>query len=307
MLRLFVIGLSRLISALPLTFALALGRRLGWVFDYVIRYHRRDAIEALRFSLPEKTAAERRQILKRMYLNLGMTLIEELRMSRVTDQYMRDHVSWENESYARDILKVGKGVLVLSAHMGNWDLLCSIAPHFNYPVTIITKNIKNKGINEFWMESRRRFGLKFVPAHNSYRQCLAALRRNEIVGFILDQNMIWQEGIFVEFFGRLACTTPGLAFMAAQSGAAVLPVFMLRQPNGRHLVKVFPPLAPPPDRKPETILAYTQLYTKTIEDMVRQYPDQWIWIHRRWHTTTSEPDMPEGMKIPPRTGNQQSA
>lgn len=280
-------GLSRLFSALPLHWALAIGRRLGWIYGYVIRYHRLDAIEALRRGLPEKTDAERRKILKKMYLNLGMNLVEEFRMSCVTDSYLHDFVSWEGEAYAHEVLAKGKGLLVLSAHTGNWDLLCSIAPRSLGPSTIITKNIKNSSLNEFWMESRRRFGLKFVPAHNSYRLCLTALRKNEVVGFILDQNMIRTEGLFVNFFNKPACTTPGLAYMAAQSGAAVVPMFMLRQPDGHHLIKALPPISPPPDRKPETILAYTQRYTQIIEDIVRQYPEQWIWIHRRWRTTSA--------------------
>jgi KDO2-lipid IV(A) lauroyltransferase len=205
-------------------------------------------------------------------------------MGRVTEDYLRDYVVWEDEVHMRNVLAAGKGLLVLASHMGNWDLLCTMAPHFNFPSTIITKKIKNESLNRFWMEARARFGLKFVPAHNSYRQCLAALRKNEIVGFVLDQNMIRTEGIFVDFFGKPACTTPGLAYMSAQSGAAVTPVFITRQPGGRHIVKVLPAIPPPPDRKPETVRLYTQQYTRIIEDMIRQYPDQWIWIHRRWRT-----------------------
>ena len=277
-------GVSKFFSAMPLNQALAVGRGLGWFYGSVIRYHRQDAIEALRRSLPEKTEAERRRILANMYRNLGMNVAEDLRLAHVTDEYLRDYVSWEGEAHAHDVLAAGKGLLVLSCHMGSWDLLCSIAPHFEYPTTIITKNIKNDSVNRFWMQARERFGLKFVPAHNSYRLCLSALRKNEIIGFILDQNMIRTEGIFVEFFGKQACTTPGLAFLSAQSGAAVVPVFMIREANGHHRVIALPPIAPPPDRKPETIAAYTQQYTKVIEEMVRQYPDQWIWIHRRWKT-----------------------
>ena len=278
-------GLSKLFSAMSLKRALAIGRGLGWFYGSVIRYHRRDAIEALRRSLPEKTEVERLRILADMYRNLGMNVAEDLRLSHVTDEYLRNYISWEGESYAHEVLAAGKGLLVLSSHMGSWDLLCSIAPHFEYPTTIITKNLKNDSVNRFWMEARKRFGLKFVPAHNSYRLCLGALRKNEIIGFILDQNMIRTEGIFVDFFGKPACTTPGLAFLSAQSGAAVLPVFMIRQADGHHLVKALSPIPPPPDRKPETIATYTQQYTKAIENMVRQYPDQWIWIHRRWKTT----------------------
>jgi KDO2-lipid IV(A) lauroyltransferase len=289
MLQLILQSLSRFFCSLSLHRALAVGRALGWIYGTVIRYHRRDALDALRRSLPEKTEAERVQILRSMYRNIGMNLAEEFRMPQVNDEYLNEYISWEGDQYSREVLTAGKGLIVLAAHFGNWDILCTIAPHFVHPTTIITKAIKNKSVNAFWMKSRERFGLKFVPAHNSYRQCLSALRHNEIVGFVLDQNMIRTEGIFVDFFGKPACTSPGLAFMAAQSKAAVVPVFIIRLPHGKHLVKALPPIPPPPDRKPDTILTYTQLYTKTIEDMIRQYPDQWIWIHRRWRTTPENP------------------
>ncbi|MEI6515526.1 MAG: lysophospholipid acyltransferase family protein [bacterium] len=284
MLLIILKGLARFFSALSLPAALTLGRGLGWVYGSVIRHHRKDAVEALRRSLPEKTEVERKAILKQMYRNLGMNIAEEFRLGSVSSDYLAKNILWEGEAHAHNILSAGKGLLVLTAHMGNWDLLCTIAPRFNYPTTIITKNIKNNAINKLWMEARARFGLKFVPAHNSYRQCLTALRKNEIVGFVMDQNMIDKEGIFVDFFGKPACTTPGLAYMSAQSGAAVVPVFMIRLDNGRHLVKCLEPIAPPPDRNPETIRKFTQLYTQVIEDAIRQYPAQWIWVHRRWKT-----------------------
>lgn len=290
-------GISRLFGAIPLHTALRIGRGLGWFYGTVIRHHRRDAASALRRSFPEKSDAERQAILLEMYKKLGMNAAEELRMPTVSDAYLRDNILWDDESIIRDALAKGKGLLTLTAHLGNFDLLCTIAPHFNYPTTIITKTIKNRAINAWWMEARSRFGLKFLPAHNSYRQCLSALRKNEIVAFILDQNMINTEGIFVDFFEKPACTSPGLAYMSAQSGAPVVPVFMIRLENGLHRVKILPAVAPPPDRKPETIRQFTQLYTKIIEDVIREYPDQWIWVHRRWKT------VPEAMQ-PARTGQQ---
>jgi KDO2-lipid IV(A) lauroyltransferase len=276
--------LSNIFGVLSLHRALALGSAVGWFYGLVIRHHRRDAAEALQRSLPEKTDAERKRLLNQVYRNLGMNAAEEMRMPTVTTAYLQDYVIWDNDAPLREVLAAGKGALALTAHVGNFDLLCTIAPKFNFPTTIITKVIKNKAINDWWMAARSRFGLKFLPAHNSYRQCLGALRKNEIVAFILDQNMIDTEGIFVDFFGKPACTSPGLAYMSAQSGAAVVPVFMIRLENGRHRVKVMPPIPPPPDRKPETISHYTQLYTKIIEDVIREYPDQWIWVHRRWRT-----------------------
>jgi KDO2-lipid IV(A) lauroyltransferase len=284
MLLLMLKALCKFLGWLPLPAALALGRGLGWFYGHVIRHRRHDAEEALRFSFPDKDDSERRRILDTMYLNLGMNVVEEFRLLSMSTEYLDKYITWENDQPARDVLAAGKGLLVLTGHMGSWDLLCSIAPKFNFPTTIITKKIKNKAINALWMDVRSRFGLKFVPAHNSYRQCLTALRHNEIVGFAIDQNMIDTEGIFVDFFGKPACTTPGLAYMSAQSDSAVVPVFMLRAPDGRHVVKTCQAIPPPPDRKPETIREYTQRYTKVMEDIIREYPDQWIWIHRRWKT-----------------------
>ena len=219
-----------------------------------------------------------------MYANLGMNLVEVFRLGKVTDEFLRANIDIEGEEYAREALARNKGAVILTAHMGNWDLLCTVVPRLGYPLTVISKDIKNEGLNEFWMNIRQKFGVKFVPAHHSYRACLTALRKNELIGFILDQNMIRTEGVFVDFFGKPACTTPGMAYMSAQSGAPVVPVFMLRRENGRHLVKVLPLIDPPPNREPEVIREFTQRYTKIIEEMIRQYPDQWIWIHRRWRT-----------------------
>ena len=282
--KLILTAITAFFSCLPLGVALAIGRGLGWIYGSVIRYHRQDAIEALKRAFPQKPQSEILEIVRRMYANLGMNLVEVLRLGKVTDEFLRDSIQVEGEEHGRTALLRNRGAVILTGHLGNWDLLASIVPRLGYPLTVISKDIKNKGLNEFWMKIRQRFGVKFVPAHNSYRTCLTTLKKNELIGFILDQNMIRSEGVFVDFFGKPACTTPGLAYMSAQSGAPVVPVFMLRRGNGCHVVKVLPPLDPPPNREPATIQEFTQRYTKIIEDVVRQYPDQWIWIHRRWKT-----------------------
>ncbi len=272
------------LSSVALPGALAVGRAMGWVYGSVVRYHRSEALAALRRSFPERSEAEVRAIVKRMYANLGMNLAELCRLDKVTDEHLRDFIRWEGEEHLRGALARGKGALVLTAHVGNWDLICAASPKFGIPLTIITKDIKNKALNDFWMKIRQRFGLRFVPAHRSYRACLHALKDNGVVGFVLDQNMIRTEGVFVDFFGRPACTTPGLAYLSAQSGAPVVPGFMVREEGGRHRVTFLPPIEPPPDREPATVQRFTQQYTKIIEDKIRQHPDQWIWIHRRWRT-----------------------
>jgi KDO2-lipid IV(A) lauroyltransferase len=288
--KLILSAIAAFFSCLPLGAALAIGRRLGWVYGSVIRYHRQDAIDSLTRAFPEKPQYEILEIVRRMYANLGMNLAEVFRLGKVTDEFLRENIEFEDGEHVRAALLRNRGAVILTGHLGNWDLLAAIAPRLGYPLTVISKDIKNKGLNEYWMNIRQRFGVKFVPAHNSYRACLTALKKNELIGFILDQNMIKTEGVFVDFFGKTACTTPGLAYMSAQSGAPVVPVFMIRRENGRHLVKVLPLLDPPPNREPETIREFTQRYTKIIEDIIREYPDQWIWIHRRWKTVPMATD-----------------
>ena len=272
------------LSALPLSWALAVGRGVGWVYGNVVRYHRKDALDALRRAFPDKSLRDLQEIRARMYRNLGMNFVEVCRLPRTTEAHLDECVQWVGDDHLRNALARGKGAIALVAHLGNWDLLCTLTPRRGFPLTIITKDIKNPALNEFWMNLRLRYGLKYVPAHNSYRDCLRTLKKNEVIGFILDQNMTRDEGIFVDFFGRPACTSPGLAFMSAQSGAPVVPVRIVRVEDGRHEVHFLPPIDPPPDRKPETVREYTQKYTSVLEQIIRQYPDQWIWIHRRWRT-----------------------
>ena len=269
---------------MPLPRALALGRGLGWVFGSVVRYRRRDAVEALARGFPDKTPREIRGIVRSMYAHLGTCFVEFCRLGRRLDEYVEDLIEWDGEERVRDAMGEGKGLLVLTGHVGNWELLGAFSRRMGHPMTVIVKRIKNAAVNDFWFAERGQFGPKYVPSRNAYRPCLAALKRNEIVGFILDQNMRRSAGIFVDFFGRPACTSPGLAYLSHQSGAAVIPVFLVRQQGGRHRVYVGPAIEPPPDRTPETIRAYTQRYTRVIENAIREHPEQWIWVHRRWRT-----------------------
>ena len=286
MLKFILTRLAHVLAALPLRLALALGRGLGWVYGNVVRYHREDAFEALRLSLPELDEATRRGVVKRMYASLGMNVVESMRLAggkpRRLDELV--HIAPTDVDRLKETLARNQGVLILTAHIGNYDLLSVRAPDLGWPLMILSKDIKNKALNDFWMASRAKYGLQMVPAHNSYRACRAALKRNELIGFILDQNMIDKEGVFVEFFGRPACTSHGLAFMAAQTQAPIMTAFIVREPHGDHRMYLGELLEPPPDREPETMQAATQQYTKIIEDFIRQHPDQWIWIHRRWRT-----------------------
>jgi len=278
-------------ARLPLAVALRLGNALGWIFGSVIRHRRRDAFDALRRSFPEKTAPEIRAIVNGMYRNFGVNLIEILRLAGGSLDEFKDRIAIEGRETVDMALQRGKGVFILTAHFGNWDLLGMFTVKHGYKLTIISKDLKNKTVNAMWMMLRDKFGVGIIPAHNSARASLKVLKRNELIGFILDQNRPLDQGIFVDFFGRPACTSPGLAILSAQTQAPIVPVFIHRTPDGNHLLQILPIIEPPADREPETVRAETQKYTKIIEDQIRRHPEQWIWLHRRWKTRPL-PDCP---------------
>lgn len=283
MLAWFLKSMAKGVACLPARWAQALGRGAGWVLAHGMRLRRTYVLEVLARSFPEKTPDEHRAIYAAMCRHQALNLVEILRFAGGREEEIRARIEVSGEEVVKQALERGKGVLVLIAHFGNYDLMGLFASRLlGYPVTIITKTLKNQRLNELWWELRQKAGLKTLPSHNAYRACVRALRRNELVGFMLDQNRPSGQGVFVDFFGKPASTTPGLAMMSAQTGAPVVPVFMRRMPDGRHVLEARPVIEPPPDRKEETLRACTAAYTKIIEDEIRRDPAQWMWLHKRW-------------------------
>lgn len=275
--------LMRFFSALPLWLARGVGRGMGFLAYLLVRRHRRTNLAEMARCFPATSRRELKRRLCRVYQGMAVNYIEVFRWIGGKQGELDSQARMSGEEHLDAALSRGRGALILTAHTGNWDLLGLWASR-RVKLTIISKDLRSAGANRFWMEARARCGLNILPAHQSYRACLSVLRRNEVLGFILDQNMTRMEGIFVEFFGKAACTTPGLAFMAAHSKAPVVPAFMIREADGSHRIELHPPIDPPPDREAETLRAATQLYTRLIEDVIRRHPDQWIWMHRRWRT-----------------------
>ena len=277
-------SLSWFFGALPLPVALAAGRGLGWIYGSVLRFRRAEVLATLQRSFPERSLKDLKRIRSSMYANLGMNVVESLRVAGIDQNFVDRHITLLGEERIDEARKEGSGVLVLTAHVGNWEMLCVIAPMFGHRLTIVAKAMKSESLTRFIKQTRGRFGTRALPSKNVYRECLRVLRNKETLGFILDQNRTQVDGVFVDFFGKPACTSIGLALLSYQAKAPVVPVFAVRKPGGHHEMHLLPVIEPPPNREPETIRAYTQRYTTEIENMIRQYPDQWIWVHRRWRT-----------------------
>ncbi len=263
---------------------------MGWILGRLFRYRRGEVIQTIQGCFPEKDITAVCRLVDDMYANLGQVIIETLRFGLLSPEWMERHIEFHGMELIQAELRRGRGAIMLTAHIGNFQLPAMIAGFWEMPITIIIKNLKPAALNEYWAAIRRRLSVKSLPHHGSFRACLAVLKANEILGFMLDQNMKRHEGIFVEFFGRPACTSPGLAYLSALSGSPVIPVFITRRHDGTHRIDVMPAMSPPADRQPETIHQATQAYTAIIESAIRKHPDQWIWIHRRWRTQP-QPDI----------------
>jgi KDO2-lipid IV(A) lauroyltransferase len=298
-------SLEYVIGALPMRTAIRTGQALGWFAGSVIRFRRREVEQTLRTCFPNKSDEDIRSTARNMYLHLGGSATELFwYCRRGTGAFAPQMIFSKEQSALVEELKArNKGVLVLTAHIGNFELFGTFAALFGHSVTAVVKPIKNAGVQRFWNEQRDTLRFDVLPWRSSYRECVRKLRNNEMVAMIMDQNTVRSQGVFVDFFDRPACTTQGLALLASQSGAPVLPAFMVQRENFKHELVFSEVIEPPPDKSPETIQTYTQKYTAVIESWIREYPEQWIWLHRRWRTQPK----PEPESIHETTQSQQVA
>jgi KDO2-lipid IV(A) lauroyltransferase len=250
----------------------------------VVRHRRRDAREALARCLPERTPAEQKRILNAMYRHLGMTVFEQLRISVHGLRVFEKRIDIDGLDTFRAAATSPHGSLVLMAHLGNWELCGYASQLSDCPISVVVKKMRSPRFEAYLTRTREQMNLRMLPAGTSIRACIKALRQGEFLAMILDQNSRRSRGVFVDFFGRPACTTTGLALLAAQTQIPVFPIFVLRCPNGRYRMIIQDPVPPPADRKPESMKQATQQYTRILEDMIRAHPEQWIWIHRRWRS-----------------------
>ncbi len=177
-----------------------------------------------------------------------------------------------------------QGVLVLTAHLGNWELLAVLAPLLNLKANILYRPMDFAPLDRYFVRSRTRFGTSVIPTAHSMRKILSALHDGEAIAMLMDQNVDWYEGVFADFFGHPACTNKGLALIAMKTGCPVVPVFMSHDENG-FIAEILPeiPLIRTGD-KIKDVEENTRQYNHAIESVIRKYPDQWFWVHQRWKT-----------------------
>lgn len=277
----FLNALSLILSWLPLGAVRKLGACLGRLLGLFSRrkLEIRDRIAHCLAVDP----AEAKRIMWRMYANLGITLLETLRLPHTRE-----------EELLREIQYIGfeklnachHAYIAAVAHTGNWEwMAAATTPKLGAELNIVVKALKPQSLNEWITACRSKYGTRVHDRRGSSRSLIQVLKQGKPLGFMVDQNAKRNWGIFVDFFGTPACTTDGLAHLAAISNKPVFPVFCRRNPGTYSLVvEIGEEISYPRDRSAEEIERVTRAVTRALEDFIRRYPDQWIWMHRRWRT-----------------------
>src|ERR1022692_4170325 len=276
----------KILGALPRPVAGAIGIGLAWVVYLLHVRLRQVGMRNLAMAFPEKSEAERARILRGEFASLGRQLAEVCHFPKYTLENVEQVVVYDGlENYQQAYVR-GKGVLFLTAHFGGWELSAFTHSLHGHWMHVVMRPMDNEYLDQLLQHYRTMHGNKTVAKDDFVRGLLAAMKAGETVGILMDTNMTPPQGIFVEFFGIPACTASGLARIALRTDAAVVPGFTIWDPALRKYRLRFDPALEliRTGHLEADIAANTQMFTKVIEDYVRKYPDQWLWVHRRWKT-----------------------
>jgi len=280
----FLCLLTYLLRLFPLKINLWFAAALGQLLYHLNRKHKKRALDNLKHSFPGKKQAELDKIIWNMYINLAKAYIEFLYIPGLNKDYIKKKVNIIGKENLDKALKKKKGVISITGHIDNWELLGAILVKVGYPVSAIYHPMKNPYSNRFINRIRQKAGMNLIPLNNSFRLSLQALRQNHLLGLIADQDA-GSDGVFVNFFNRPASTAKGPAYFAIKTKAPVLLFTLVRDNKNNHTLYISSPLKIKITGHTEKDIYYnTKLWSDELEKWVRLYPDQWFWVHRKWHT-----------------------
>ena len=256
-----------------------------FLFYHIGTKNRLITLHNLMRSFPEKDTDEIISITKGVYRHFAIVAAEFFDMPYISKENISKWVDVDGLENYQTAISQGKGVLSIVAHFGNWELMTIAVPFYLKPMYIVYRPLDNKVIDNIVEYVRTLQGNELIPKGGSGKRIMDLLKDNQIIGILSDQNVSKREGVFVDFFGRTACTGVGLAVMAMRSGAPVIPAFMARQKSGKYKLILKPAIEAVCTEDYETDLRVnTQRFTKIVEEIVREYPEQWFWFHQRWKT-----------------------
>ena len=289
---------SFIFTRLPYSWVKRLARFwIGAGFLFVGR-QKRIAEDSLRIAFGrELNADERNRIIRRNFENLGMAMIELMYLMAHPD-LIASFMSIEGEEHLKRSLAKGRGVILVSAHFGNFPLMLLWLAQRGYPMNAIIRPTRDAKVEAYFQKQRKKLGLNTIysqPRKTCVDQTIRALRRNEVVFIPLDQNFGSKGGVYVDFFGQKAATATGPVVFARRTGADLLPIFVIRRGEGHHIVVEPPFELETRSSDEETVGVNVARITRLIEQYIRRYPHEWGWMHRRWKSRPPEEQPSRGV------------
>lgn len=264
-----------------------LGGWIGTLLFYLLRRERARSLESLKIAFGvSKAERDLNEIMKKSFQNLGKGLIEILNFQSLSEDEINALVTIEGEEYLKEAEADGNGTILITGHIGNWELMAAVLSVRGYPLHVIAAPLYDPRIDEWIVRLRARFDIETISrgSPSSSKKILGVLRKKEILGLLIDQDT-QANGVFVNFFNKKAYTPGGAAQLALKSGATTLMCFVTRLPNNRHRINIEKPMTlTQTDDHQKDVEVNTARFTSRIEEHIKQYPDQWVWMHRRWKT-----------------------
>lgn len=279
-------ALVKLLGMLPRVWARAAGIGIAFLVYLLHGRLRRVGLRNLELAFPDMPKRRRKQLLRAEFRTLGRHLADFCHFPRCNPQNISQLAVYDGfENYERAHRR-GKGVLFLTAHLGGWEVGSFAHSLYGHPLQVVVRALDNPYLDELVQRHRTLGGNRTFEKQDFARGLLSAMRAGETVGLLMDTNMTPPQGVFVPFFGHAACTASGLARVAMKTDAAVVPAFTIWDQQLRKYRIHFAPMLhlTRTNDFERDVIANTALFTRVIEDYVRQYPEQWLWVHRRWKT-----------------------
>ncbi|MBF0211479.1 MAG: lysophospholipid acyltransferase family protein [Desulfamplus sp.] len=282
--------IMNLLGLIPRRVGKFLGDVLGLIWFKIDKRHREITLENISLSLGTKSNAENRLtkideliLAKKVFKNIAGMLFELGWAYRLKKEDLPKYFTLKGVEHLKKAHEKGKGVLFLLAHIGNWELLVASIALTGYKSSAIYRKLDFAPLERLILEMRQKYGTVMIPLRGASKQIDKLLANQEIVGTLIDQGVDWYKGVFVDFFGRPACTNSGVASLVLKTDAPVLPAYIIRDGYINHIMHFEPEitLVRTGDRIKD-IEINTQNYTSAVESLIRQHPDQWFWVHNRW-------------------------
>jgi KDO2-lipid IV(A) lauroyltransferase len=286
----FEYALARLLfyamGNLPPRIAVTVGRALAFATYLVVPRLRRIGDLNLRMACPMMSPGERKRLLRRSMLNLGRHMGAFTGLARISPEELRRSVDCEGLEHIEAARQQGHGVILPSAHLGAWELMSFAMTAFGFPFDFLVRRIENPAVERLIDAIRTRFGNRAIDKRSAARAMLNTLRSGNLLALLVDINVVRDKGIFVDFFGVPACTTFIAAKLSLRTGAPLVPIFApWDEQRHRYVMQILAPVTIERSGDEERdVRALTEKFTKVVEDEIRRYPDQWLWIHKRWRT-----------------------